>query len=146
MIPGHMDQAALSNIDCLVEELAGMPKLPQQSKTGRRLVKLSALRPLGAVLALGALTACADPVSVALGGASVVSVVQTGKTVSDHAMSAATGMDCSIGNSLSGASWCLPIANDTPDPAANLSCYRSIAEVTCYTRNNPNETASRRTQ
>ena len=98
------------------------------------------------LLALGVLTACTDPVSVALGGASVVSVVQTGKTISDHAMSAATGMDCSIGNTLSGVSWCQPPVNDAPDPAADLVCYRSIAEVTCYTRDNPHETASRRTQ
>jgi len=123
-----------------------MPKLPHQSGISWRRAGLSAFRPLGAVLALGVLTACTDPVSMALGGASVVSVVQTGKTVSDHAMSAATGMDCSIRNTLSGASWCLPAVNDTPDPAAELACYRSIAEVTCYTRDNPNETASRRTQ
>lgn len=123
-----------------------MPKLPQRSRISRRPARLPALRRLGAVLALGVLTACGDPVSIALGGASVVSVVQTGKTVSDHAMSAATGLDCSIRNTLSGASWCLPAVNDTPDPAANLACYRSIAEMTCYTRDNPNETASRRTQ
>jgi hypothetical protein len=118
-----------------------MPTPPHHAKKG-----LSALRPIGAVLALAALTACTDPVSVALGGASVVSVVQSGKTISDHAMSAATGMDCSIRNSLSGASWCLPVVNDTPDPAAELACYRSIANVTCYTRDNPHETASRRSQ
>lgn len=123
-----------------------MPKLPQQRKTGWRPVKLPALRPLGAVLALGVLTACTDPVSLVIGSASVVSVVQTGKTVSDHAMSAATGMNCSIRHTFSGSSWCLPTANDAPDPAAGLACYRSIAEVTCYTRDNPNETASRRTQ
>ena len=118
-----------------------MPQRLHQAKPG-----LSALRPLSLFLALGALTACTDPVSVALGGASVVSVVQTGKTISDHAMSAATGMDCSIGHTLSGDSWCLPVANDAPDPAADLVCYRSIAEVTCYKRDNPHETASRRTQ
>lgn len=141
-----MAQAALNNIDCLVEELAGMPKLPQQSRIGLRAAGLSAFRPLGAVLALGVLTACTDPVSIAIGSASIVSVVQTGKTVSDHAMTAATGMDCSIRNTLSGASWCLPAVNDAPDPATELACYRSIAEVTCYTRDNPNETASQRTQ
>ena len=118
-----------------------MPKLPLRSK-----IRLPALRPLGVLAALGVLTACTDPVSVAVGGASVVSVVQTGKTLSDHAMSAATGMDCSIRNTLSGDSWCIPAVNDTPDPAADLFCYRSIANVTCYTRDNPNETASRRTQ
>ena len=118
-----------------------MPKRAHQIRLG-----LPALRPLSMLLALGVLTACTDPVSVALGGASVVSVVQTGKTISDHAMSAATGMDCSIGNTLSGVSWCQPPVNDAADPAADLVCYRSIAEVTCYTRDNPHETASRRTQ
>ena len=118
-----------------------MPKLPLQSKIG-----LPALRPISALVALGVLTACTDPVSVAVGGASVVSVVQTGKTLSDHAMSAATGMDCSIRNTLSGASWCTPAVNEAPDPAADLVCYRSIANVTCYNRDNPHETASRRTQ
>ena len=118
-----------------------MPKLPHRTNSG-----LSALRPLGVLLALGMLTACTDPVSVALGGASFVSVVQTGKTLSDHAMSAATGMDCSIRNTLSGDSWCLPEVHDVADPAADLFCYRSIAEVTCYTRDNPHETASRRNQ
>lgn len=103
------------------------------------------LRPLGVVLALGVLTACTDPLSVALGGASVVSIVQTGKTISDHAMSAATGMDCSIGHSLSGESWCQPEIDETADPSADLVCYRSIANVTCYNQDNPHETASRRT-
>ncbi|NKB48530.1 MAG: hypothetical protein GKS02_04095 [Alphaproteobacteria bacterium] len=112
----------------------------------KRPFPIEALRPLAALLALGALTACTDPLSVALSGASVVSVVQTGKTISDHAMSAATGMNCSIGNSLSGESWCQQPINDTPDPAASLACYRSIANVTCYTHDNPHETASRRTQ
>ncbi len=124
-----------------VEELAGMPKLPIRNNVG-----LLALRPLGALLALGVLSACSDPVSIALGGASVVSVVQTGKTISDHAMSAATGMDCSIRNTLSGTSWCLPAVSDAPNPAVELVCYRSIANVTCYTQDNPHETASRRTQ
>lgn len=123
-----------------------MPKLPRLSRIGRRRTRLPALRPLSALLALGVLTACADPVSMALGGASVVSVVQTGKTISDHAMSAATGMDCSIRNTISGASWCSPAVNDAADPAAGLACYRSIAAVTCYSSNNPHETASRRTQ
>lgn len=118
-----------------------MPKLPIRSK-GR----WSALRPLCVLGALGVLTACTDPLSMALGGASVVSVVQTGKTISDHAMSAATGMDCSIRNSISGDSWCRPELNDAPDPSADLVCYRSIANVTCYNQDNPHETASRRTQ
>lgn len=118
-----------------------MPKLPLRDRASP-----SALRPLSVLLALGVLTACTDPISLALTGASAVSVVQTGKTVSDHAMSVATGMDCSIRNSLSGESWCKPAIIDAPDPSADLACYRSIANVTCYTHDNPHETASRRTQ
>lgn len=123
-----------------------MPKLPLLSRACRYATGMPAFRPVSAFLILGALTACTDPLSVALSGASVVSVVQTGKTISDHAMSAATGMDCSIRNSISGDSWCQPPLNDTLDPAASLACYRSIANVTCYTQDNPHETASRRTQ
>jgi len=123
-----------------------MPKLSIHNKAGRRAVRLPALRPLAAVGVLAVLTGCTDPLSVALGGASVVSVVQTGKTISDHAMSAATGMDCSIRHSFSGDSWCRPPLNNAPDPSAELACYRSIANVTCYTHDNPHETASRRTQ
>lgn len=111
-----------------------------------RKVKMAAFRPIFAVVALIGLTACTDPLSVALSGASVISVVQTGKTISDHAMSAATGMDCSISNSINGVSWCTPEVNEAPDPALELACYRSIAEVTCFPRSNPHETVSRRTQ
>jgi len=118
-----------------------MPNLPRPTRPG-----LPPLRLLAAIMALGALTACTDPVSVALGGASVVSVVQSGKTLSDHAMSAATGMDCSIGNTVAGNSWCMPAVNDVPDPSSDLACYRSIAEVTCYSSTNPHETPSRRTK
>jgi hypothetical protein len=52
MAPGYIDQAALNNTDCLVEELAGIPKLPHLSKINLRLVELPMLQPLGAVLAL----------------------------------------------------------------------------------------------
>lgn len=49
-----------------------------------------------------ALAACADPASLTVGGASVVTMIDSGKTVTDHAMSLATGDDCSFRNSLRG--------------------------------------------
>ena len=106
--------------------------------------KRSLLRPASLVAVLAALTACSDPLSVAVSGASLVSVVQTGKTLSDHAMSAATGMDCSIRHTFAGTSWCQP-TDAVGAPSVEHYCYRSIAEVTCYRRDNPHETASRRT-
>ncbi len=52
------------------------------------------IRNLALMLVPLTMTACADPASLALGGASVVTVVGSVKTVSDHAMSYATGENC----------------------------------------------------
>ncbi len=88
------------------------------------------------------MTACADPASLALGGASVVTVVDSGKPVSDHAMSYATGENCSFLHSFRGQAWCLPELGEEPDPPTE-SCYQSIAAMTCYPVKNPHETQSR---
>ncbi len=97
------------------------------------------------LLLLGALalSACADPASLAVSSASVVTAFDSGKTVSDHAMSFVTGDDCSFLNSLRGKAWCMPVLADTPPPP-NQVCYKSIASMTCYPVENPHETASRR--
>jgi len=91
------------------------------------------------------LTACADPASLALGGASIVTVVDSGKTVTDHAMSYATGENCSFLHSIRGESWCLPERGEAPGPPTEI-CYQSIAAMTCYPVKNPHETQSRRVQ
>lgn len=98
--------------------------------------------------ALCGLVACAAPATLALGGASVVTFTQTGRTLSDHAMSLATDQDCSIRNSLAGKSWCQPStqsADMRPTITSDLHCYRSIAAVTCYRQENPHDTTTRRT-
>lgn len=94
------------------------------------------LAPLG-------LAACADPASLAVGGVSVVTVIDSGKTMTDHAMSYATGDDCSFRNSLRGDAWCQPIPLDVP-ARGPLVCYQSIARVTCYDVENRFETPTRR--
>ena len=84
--------------------------------------------PIGRILFLACfcgLTACADPASLALGGASAVSFVQSGKTLTDHAMSYATDQDCSLRHSLSGKAWCQPVLSAAPDlqgEQANIHC------------------------
>ena len=95
-------------------------------------------------LAFLGLAACTDPASLAVTGASVVTAVDSGKTVTDHAFSFATGADCSFLNSIRGESWCKPALAD-PLPPPEQVCYRSIAAMTCYPVENPHETASRRT-
>lgn len=104
--------------------------------------------PIGRILFLAlfcGLTACTDPASLALGGASAVSFVQSGRTLTDHAMSFATDQDCSLRHSLAGKAWCQPVLSAAPDSQgeqSNIHCYRSIAAVTCYRHENPHDTAS----
>jgi hypothetical protein len=98
-------------------------------------------------LALG-VSACADPATLAMGGASVVTFAHTGKTLTDHAMSLATEQDCSLKNTIAGKAWCQPLSHTGADDAPadpEFYCYRSIAEVTCYRLRNPHDTATRLT-
>lgn len=97
---------------------------------------------LGAAALL--LAACADPASLALTGANAVTVVDSGKTVTDHIMSFATGDECTIRHSLRGQAWCQPKRYDHGTADGGETCYRSIADVTCYAAENPYETPSRR--
>ncbi len=95
--------------------------------------------------ALAALSACLDPVILTLAGASAVSYVATGKSLPGHAMSYSTGKDCRVMRGFKGESLCRDLPpEDDPEARAELACYRSIAEVTCYRVENPNETSTRR--
>ncbi|MBT3401160.1 MAG: hypothetical protein HOL07_03565 [Rhodospirillaceae bacterium] len=98
-----------------------------------------------AIAAPLALAACAGPASLALGGASVVTVLDSGKTVSDHVMSFATGEECTFRHSLRGESWCQPKRSEDSGAQDNLVCYRSLARTTCYEVANKFETETRRT-
>jgi hypothetical protein len=105
-------------------------------------------RTVAAFVASLGLAGCADPTSLALSGVSVISFTQTGKTVTDHAMSLATSQNCSLKHSLVGEPWCQPDAAPAPTTASTaepLYCYRSIAAVTCYRHDNPHDTTTRRT-
>lgn len=89
-------------------------------------------------------TGCVDPASLTISGASVVTAVDSGKTVTDHAMSFATGENCSFLHSFKGKAWCVPERGKEHAPPDQV-CYSSIARITCYPAENPHETASRRT-
>jgi hypothetical protein len=102
------------------------------------------LRNLAFLIVPFLLAGCADPASLALSGASVVTAVDSEKTVTDHAMSFATGENCSFLHSFKGVAWCVPERSED-QPAPDQVCYNSIAQMTCYPVENPHETASRRT-
>ncbi|MEP4377612.1 MAG: hypothetical protein ABJ215_04380 [Alphaproteobacteria bacterium] len=101
------------------------------------------IRNILAIAAPLALAACADPATLALGGASVVTVMDSGKTVSDHVMSFATGEECTFRHSLRGEAWCQPKRYEDSGEQANLVCYQSIARVSCYEVANRFETETR---
>ena len=82
----------------------------------------------------------------------ITTLVATDKTVSDHALSIATGDDCSTVEFTRGREYCVDTGNalsqaDTAlyGPSGNYRetgpfCYRTLGEVTCY--NHPDPVAS----
>ena len=53
----------------------------------------------------------------------------TDKTVLDHIVSFSSGKDCSTVRTEQGRTYC---REDELNPAPNVHCYRSLADVTCY--------------
>ncbi len=78
-------------------------------------------------------------VGAVLLGLDLVSLANTGKTLDDHIMGAATDQDCSTVRLSEGGPYCLPY----PAPVAMVSqtsyCYKSLAKATCYSEPQPFE-------
>ncbi len=84
------------------------------------------------------LSAC-DP-SLLFTGASVVTLVATDKTMTDHALSAALDRDCSFVRSSRGESFCV----GEPYVMQTEHCYRTLGNVTCYSRPDPQASDTQR--
>jgi hypothetical protein len=63
-------------------------------------------------------------------GAGAATLVATDKTLGDHAISAATGRDCSTARASRGESFCKP----APHVMAAQHCYRTLGGISCYTQ------------
>ena len=94
------------------------------------------------------LAACDPGTSFVFASANVASVVDTEKTLVDHAASWITGEDCSTVEALDGRSYCseeeLALA-----PAAGGGehyCYRSIGSIICYRAPDPQASDAMRVQ
>ncbi|WP_033067617.1 hypothetical protein [Thalassospira australica] len=68
----------------------------------------------------------------------VVSIINSDKTLIDHAVSLSTGQDCSTIRKIDGKSYC----KKDPVPETPLYCYRSLAAVSCYRTPDPYNTGS----
>jgi len=88
------------------------------------------MRLLFALILTVSLGAC-DPRLAAVDG---VSAVGTGKTVSDHFVSFASGKNCSTIRSNTGRTYC---EEDEPNPTPKVWCYRTIGKAVCYDRPDP---------
>lgn len=98
-------------------------------------------------VALFGLSACASP-GVLLVGASMVTLIHTDKTVSDHVVGWITDKDCSLLYAAADKDYCRPF--ESPEKAqvafmnSTLYCYRTLGGVSCYDR--PDYTASSQTR
>jgi len=68
---------------------------------------------------------------IAIEGASVMI---SDKTVEDHIISYTSGKNCSTIREQRGLTYC---EEDQPNHTANVHCYRTLGNVTCYDRPDP---------
>ena len=83
---------------------------------------------LGAALGMASLGGCAGTAGP-LAAVGIGSIVVSGRTPVDIAVSAAIGRDCSVVRLDGGKSYCKPVEPPPPPPAF---CTRSLASVDCW--------------
>jgi hypothetical protein len=86
--------------------------------------------PLIAALAMLA-GACGAP-ELAMVAASTTVLVATDKTLTDHAVSLATGKDCSIVGYERDRTYCRPHPPTVEVTSEPLYCYRTLADIECH--------------
>ena len=90
------------------------------------------MRVLAILTVLGFLAGCSLVPGVAeVQGAFVIG---TDKTIEDHAISLASGKNCSSVRREKGLTYC---EEDEPKVNPNIYCYKTLAKVTCYDRPDP---------
>ncbi|WP_297000441.1 MULTISPECIES: hypothetical protein [unclassified Thalassospira] len=115
----------------------------------RRLIRQRILAGLFAAVMGSAVSGCSTTMSDIVGTSiftggewylafDVISIVNSDKTLIDHAVSLSTGQDCSTIRKIDGKSYC----KKDPVPETPLYCYRSLAAVSCYRTPDPYNTGS----
>jgi hypothetical protein len=77
------------------------------------------------------------PVGATSTGVSAVLLVNTGKTLTDHAASFVMDEDCGIVNYEKRGYYCLPKPEVTVREEPEMYCYRTLAQVECHTKPEP---------
>jgi hypothetical protein len=92
-----------------------------------------------ALLAGAALSACSPGETAIILGTSAFSYFETGKTIPDHIVSQVMNKDCSSKRLIEDGKACLDDNGQTTTVAAAPPefCYRTLADVSCYTKPDP---------
>lgn len=70
-----------------------------------------------------------------------ISLINSDKTLVDHAISIGSGKNCSTVRKEKGLTYCV---EDMPVAQQNLYCYRDLGGVTCYDKPAPNRSTQQR--
>ena len=98
---------------------------------------LSRMTRIVAFALLGGCSLIERPTSLATAGVSTVLLINTGKTLADHAVSYAIDEDCGIVNYEKTRHYCRDWPEATVRAEPELYCYRTLAQVECHTRPEP---------
>lgn len=71
-----------------------------------------------------------------------ITVMSTDKTMADHAISLASGKNCSVIRKEAGQTYCEE--DENPNPVSTLYCYRTLGKITCYKEANPHNGRQRK--
>lgn len=96
-------------------------------------------RTAAALFCLAALGGCTEYALAGYAGAEMISIINTDKTLVDNIASIGE-QDCSlILKDERGGEWCVPDDEglQAPLPPQTKYCYRTLAEISCYTRPSP---------
>ena len=117
--------------------------------THRRVFALPVLL-LGGLILNFSLAGCQTlgllPAAAVVGTVEGVSLNQTGKTASDHFISAVTGEDCSVLRYTKNGKYCLTAAEIAQEQARlhrpyEGTCYKVRGNVACYDQSDPTHTS-----
>ena len=86
---------------------------------------------------LGGCSLMESPTSLATAGVSTVLLINTGKTLADHAVSYAINEDCGIVNYEKTRHYCRDWPEATVRAEPELYCYKTLAQVECHAQPEP---------
>lgn len=103
-------------------------------KNGRRTLRAG----IAMIPALLIVAGCTPENAAIMAGASIISVIETDKTIPDHVMSQVMNKDCSALRLVNDKKMCLDENSTTTVAESDQTyCYHTLGEISCYATPNP---------